>query len=150
MVELINFYFIHANLLLPLLHRPTFEKGIADGYHRRSSDFGGTVLLVCAIGSRYSTDPRVFLPEANSDHSAGWKWFDQVQMVQKSRLAAPSLYDLQKYCVSVGSYIAGDAFSFVYQLSVVFLNGASAPQACWTMVGIGIRMAQDVCAHRRK
>lgn len=36
------------------------------------------------------------------------------------------------------------------QLSVLFLQNSSAPQACWTMVGIGVRMAQDVGAHRRK
>lgn len=119
MVELIDFYFTHTNLLMPLLHRPTFEKGVADGYHRRSSDFGGTVLLVCAIGSRYSTDPRVFLPVANSDHSAGWKWFDQVQMVQKSRLAPPSLYDLQKYCVSVGPTLS-ETYSHPYASCLLY------------------------------
>ena len=32
----------------------------------------------------------------------------------------------------------------------MFLMSTSAPQACWTMVGIGIRLAQDVGAHRRK
>ena len=32
----------------------------------------------------------------------------------------------------------------------MFLQGTSAPQACWTIIGIGIRMAQDVGAHRRK
>jgi hypothetical protein len=101
MVELVDLYFSHTNLLLPLLHRPTFDKGIKEGYHRQNSGFGATVLLVCATGSRYSTDPRVFLPDANSEHSAGWKWFDQVQIVPKSRLAPPNLYDLQKYCVSV-------------------------------------------------
>ncbi|KAH9481126.1 putative transcriptional regulatory protein [Psilocybe cubensis] len=31
-----------------------------------------------------------------------------------------------------------------------FLQGSSAPQSCWTIVGIGIRLAQDVGAHRRK
>lgn len=36
------------------------------------------------------------------------------------------------------------------QLAVQFLQGSSAPQSCWTMVGIGIRLAQDVGAHRRK
>jgi hypothetical protein len=94
------------NLMVPLLHRPTFDKGIADGYHRRNSGFGATVLLVCAIGSRYSTDPRVFIPEANSDHTAGWKWFDQVQAGRKPRLAPPSLYDLQKCCVSSRSRLS--------------------------------------------
>lgn len=36
------------------------------------------------------------------------------------------------------------------QLSVLFLQNSSAPQGCWTMIGIGVRMAQDVGAHRRK
>ena len=31
-----------------------------------------------------------------------------------------------------------------------FLQGSSAPQSCWTMVGFGIRLAQDVGVHRRK
>lgn len=99
MVELVDLYFAHVNLIMPTLHRPTFERGIADGIHRRSTGFGGVVLLVCAIGSRYCNDPRVFLPDANSLHSAGWKWFDQVQIVRKSLLAPPCLYDLQVYGV---------------------------------------------------
>ena len=101
MTALIDLYFTRVNLFMPLLHRPTFDKGIAKGYHRQSSDFGGTVLLACAIGSRHSADPRVFLPGANSEHSAGWKWFDQVQMVRKARLAPPTIYDLQNYSVSI-------------------------------------------------
>ncbi|KAG6899670.1 hypothetical protein C0993_008130 [Termitomyces sp. T159_Od127] len=32
----------------------------------------------------------------------------------------------------------------------MFLQGSCAPQQCWTLVGIGIRMAQDVGAHRKK
>ncbi|KAF7967970.1 hypothetical protein HWV62_32437 [Athelia sp. TMB] len=133
LADLIDLYFEYTNLVVPLLHRPTFEKGILDNLHYRSSGFGATVLLVCAIASRYSSDLRVFLPNANSLHTAGWKYFDQVQMVRKSLLAPPCLYDLQ-----------------VYVLSVLFLQSSSAPQACWTMVGIGVRMAQDVGAHRRK
>lgn len=105
MAELVDLFFTRCNLFLPILHRPTFEQGIASGLHRENPGFGGTVLLACAIASRYSSDPRVFLAEANSEHSAGWKWFDQVLMVPQSRLAPPSLYDLQKYCVSDRSYL---------------------------------------------
>ncbi|KAF5342022.1 hypothetical protein D9611_002055 [Ephemerocybe angulata] len=130
---LIDIYFQHVNLYLPLLHRPTFEKLVADGCHYENDSFASTLLLVCAIGARFSDDPRVLLDGEPSSHSAGWKWFEQVQMVKKSLLAPPSLYDLQFYC-----------------LSVQFLQGSSAPQSCWTMVGIGIRLAQDVGAHRRK
>jgi hypothetical protein len=36
------------------------------------------------------------------------------------------------------------------KLSVLFLQGSSAPQSSWTMLGIGVRVAQDVGAHRRK
>jgi hypothetical protein len=37
-----------------------------------------------------------------------------------------------------------------WQLATLFLQGSSAPQACWSIVGIGIRLAQDIGAHRRK
>lgn len=32
----------------------------------------------------------------------------------------------------------------------MFLHGSATPQASWTVIGIGIRMAQDVGAHRKK
>ena len=102
MTILIDLYFVHTNVIYPLLHRPTFEKGLAEGLHQRSIGFGATVLLVCAIGSRYTKDPRVMLPDANSDHSAGWRYFDQVQTIRRPQLTPPSLYDLQIYCVGVG------------------------------------------------
>ncbi|TFK36748.1 fungal-specific transcription factor domain-containing protein [Crucibulum laeve] len=131
--DLANLYFDHVNLYLPLLHRPTFDGYVAEGLHHKNDGFGAVLLLVCAVAARFSDDPRVLLEGVESSHSSGWKWFDQVQMVSKSLLSPPSLFDLQFYC-----------------LSVQYLQGTSAPQACWTMVGIGIRLAQDVGAHRRK
>lgn len=100
MHDLIDKYFTKFNVHIPLLHRPTFEKGIADGLHRRDEGFGSTVLLVCAMGSRWSSDPRVILPGTNSGHSSGWEWFSQVQWVRRSLLSPPRLYDLQISCVS--------------------------------------------------
>lgn len=100
LASLIDLYFKHSNLYIPLLHRPTFEKSVAQGLHLQNDTFGATVLLVCAVGSRYSDDPRILLDGVDSFHSCGWKWFDQVQMVKKSLLTAPTLYDLQYYCVS--------------------------------------------------
>ena len=32
----------------------------------------------------------------------------------------------------------------------MFLHGSSTPQSSWTIIGTGIRLAQDVGAHRRK
>ncbi|THV06403.1 hypothetical protein K435DRAFT_816004 [Dendrothele bispora CBS 962.96] len=131
--NLINEYFINVNVFLPLLHRPTFERAVAEKLHETNDMFAAVVLLVCAVASRYTQDRRVLLDGVDSWHSCGWKYFDQVQLVRKSLLAPPTLYDLQFYC-----------------LSVQFLQGSSAPHSCWTMVGIGIRLAQDVGAHRRK
>ncbi|KAF4613756.1 hypothetical protein D9613_007374 [Agrocybe pediades] len=130
---LVNLYFARVNLYLPLLHRPTFEKFIKEGLHLSDNGFACVYLLVCAVGARFSEDPRVLLDGVESLQSAGWKWFEQVQIAKKSLLSPPTLYDIQ-----------------LYGLAVQFLQGSSAPQACWTMVGIGIRLAQDVGAHRRK
>ncbi|KAF9223941.1 hypothetical protein BS17DRAFT_704855 [Gyrodon lividus] len=134
-VSLIDLYFVYTNHLLPLLHRPTFESRVMRGDHLRDTSFGAVYLLVCAVGSRFSNDPRVFLEGKDSEHSVGWKFFQQVQIVRQTLLEPPCLEDLQVYCAS---------------LSVLFLQGTSVPQACWTIVGIGIRLAQDVGAHRRK
>ncbi|KAI9000492.1 fungal-specific transcription factor domain-containing protein [Trametes punicea] len=133
MKELVDLYFEHMNCYMPLLHRPSFEQAIKDGLHLHDEGFGSTVLLVCANGSRFTDDPRVLLEGTDTKQSSGWKWFQQVQMVRKSLLAPPRLYDLQ-----------------IYALTASFLQGTSAPQACWTIIGIGIRMAQDVGAHRKK
>ncbi|KAI0635504.1 fungal-specific transcription factor domain-containing protein [Trametes polyzona] len=131
--RLVDLYFENMNCYTPLLHRPTFEQGIKDGLHLVDEGFGSTVLLVCANGARFTDDPRVLLEGYDTTQSSGWKWFQQVQMVRKSLLAPPRLYDLQ-----------------IYALTASFLQGTSAPQACWTIIGIGIRMAQDVGAHRKK
>ncbi|KAI0787277.1 fungal-specific transcription factor domain-containing protein [Fomes fomentarius] len=131
--KLVDLYFKNMNDFTPLLHRPTFEQGIKEGLHLHDEGFGSTVLLVCANGSRFTHDARVLLEDNRIPQSAGWKWFQQVQMVRKSLLAPPRLYDLQIYALTAG-----------------FLQGTSAPQACWTIIGVGIRMAQDVGAHRKK
>ncbi|KAF8838282.1 hypothetical protein BDN67DRAFT_997756 [Paxillus ammoniavirescens] len=132
-MSLVDLYFVYMNCLAPLLHRPSFERKVIRGDHLRDSSFGAVYLLVCAVGSQFSDDHRVFLEGTNSEQSVGWKYFQQVHVIMKTLLEPPCLEDLQVYC-----------------LSVLFLQGTSRPQACWTIVGIGIRLAQDVGAHRRK
>src|SRR5271155_2535860 len=56
--------------------------------------FASTYTLVCAVGARFSDDPRVFL--CDSYHPPGSTLFNRVQ-IQKKTL--PSLYELQFYCV---------------------------------------------------
>ncbi|KAJ7749827.1 fungal-specific transcription factor domain-containing protein [Mycena maculata] len=142
--DLTELYFTHVNAFIPLLHRPTFERSVRDGLHLEDDSFAAILLLVCAVASRWSDDPRVSAPGGhegvgkpsggvNPDSLAcGWGWFDQVPLVGRHLFGQATLYDLQYYC-----------------LAVQFLEGSSAPQACWTLIGVGIRLAQDVGAHRR-
>ena len=99
LAQLVDLFFANINDYMPLLHRPTFEQGVKDGLHLHDEGFGSTVLLVCANGARFTEDARVLLDDNPISQSAGWKWFQQVQMVRKSLLAPPRLYDLQIYAV---------------------------------------------------
>ncbi|KAF8143483.1 fungal-specific transcription factor domain-containing protein [Mycena galopus ATCC 62051] len=126
---LIDLYFVHQNLYRPILHRPSFERSVANGLHTRDQSFGTVVLLVCAIASRYSDDVRVRQPEPLR---RGWQFFDQIPPHSDHIFQKPTIYHLQYYI-----------------LATMFLE-YTTPSACWTLVGIGLRLAQDVGAHRRK
>jgi hypothetical protein len=105
---LVDLYFVHLNPVVPLLHRPSFERQITQGVHLRNSSFGTVYLLVCAVASRYSDDPRVFLDNVEgwmAEHSAGWKYFHQVQMTRRTLLGPPCLEDLQTYSVGVFVFV---------------------------------------------
>jgi hypothetical protein len=100
MQSLIELYFAHQNVFLPLFHRPTFEKSVADGLHLSDEHFAEKLLLVCAIASRYSDDPRVLLDDMPARESCGWKWFSQVEVSRYSLLKVPSTDSMQFCCVS--------------------------------------------------
>lgn len=150
MPSLIESYFRVDNAYLNILHLPTFKKSLADGLHLRDELFATIVLLVCALGSRSSNDPRVLLDGFDDPYSAGWKWFRQAQLAyQVIGFEPTSLYDLQIICVSPPSIdIYGDAN--MIQLLASFLNGSASPQVSWPLVGMGIRLAQSRGAHRKK
>ncbi|KAF5322742.1 hypothetical protein D9619_002011 [Psilocybe cf. subviscida] len=140
--SLVFIYFEKFNPLFPLLHKPTFARMLADGRHMRDQDFGMVVLMVCALASRYSHDPRVFSPEGadgvESDDtrkglSSGWKYFRQVPMHRKSLLYRAGLFDLQYYV-----------------LATMYLVGTSIPQNSWNIVGILVRYLLEMGGHRRK
>ncbi|KAJ7710074.1 fungal-specific transcription factor domain-containing protein [Mycena olivaceomarginata] len=128
---LVDLYFIHKNLYFPVLHRPTFDRSVAEGLHTRDPTFGAVVLLVCAIGSRFSDDVRVSPPGAEPLR-CGWEFFDQLPFHLDHLFETPTIHHLQYYC-----------------LATSFLE-YSTPAACWTLIGIGIRLAQDVGAHRQR
>lgn len=129
---LFELFFRHFTPFLPIIHQPTFEAQFKDGVHRRNTSFAIVVLLVCAVASRYCNDPRVCLKDGGRP-SAGWKYFVQVKDLRRSLHAPAKLSDLQTYA-----------------LVAHYLQATSAPHSAWTVIGIGIRCAQDIGIHRKK
>jgi len=104
MDSLVDNYFEHINPFFPLLHRATFEKHISENLHRSDSMFGAVLLLVCAHGARFSEDPRVLAEGSASPRSAGWRWFEQVNVLRKSLFKRTTLYELQMHAVGLMSF----------------------------------------------
>ncbi|KAF9009902.1 hypothetical protein BDQ17DRAFT_1347114 [Cyathus striatus] len=74
MDELVNAYFEHVNLIMPLLHRPTFDRSVAQGLHLHDNGFGGCYSWI--------------------------QWFNQVNVVKDKLLAVPNVYDIQMYALA--------------------------------------------------
>ncbi|KAJ7752558.1 hypothetical protein B0H16DRAFT_1545780 [Mycena metata] len=137
--SLLSIYFTQINPILDVLHAPTVWQGVREGRHLRVGEeaFGGVVLGVCAVASRYSDDPRVFLPtqhnttlngkEQNEEHTCGWAYFRQIPPLRYAHAPEPSLEQLQ-----------------LIVLSLTYLAGAATPEEVWLLVSIGLRLAQAV------
>lgn len=110
LTSLIAIYFTHIAPMVPLLHRPTFMRRFNDDLHLRDDKFGALLLLVCAAASRFSHDPRTLL-EGGHLHSAGWKWFVQVDPFSRAVLSGPELYDLQIAAVGFPHFLSWPSFS---------------------------------------
>ncbi|KAF8215713.1 fungal-specific transcription factor domain-containing protein [Mycena galopus ATCC 62051] len=135
--NLIDIYFRRINPNLFLLHSQTFRASVVAGEHLRDNHFGALVLAVAAVASKLSDDPRVLMAPDAPLHSAGWKFFSQTRPIQLAILPPTpnspfrTLYNLQLFC-----------------LSVLFVSPSNV-RACWVLCGLGIRLAQDLGAHRR-
>lgn len=106
LLHLVDRYFQFMNIFFPLLHRPTYENSIAEGLHHRNQGFGATVLLACAIGCRFSHDPRVVLEVTEEDPSStSWDLFRQVGRLLRLPYCPQSIYDLQVYPVSNATFL---------------------------------------------
>ncbi|KAF7309058.1 Zn(2)-C6 fungal-type domain-containing protein [Mycena kentingensis (nom. inval.)] len=137
-LELTELYFANVNIYLPLLHRPTFQRSLSEEMHLRNPGFGATVLLVCAVGARWHPELGTGAPDDTPSDLApelacGWAWFLQVPVVGNHLFRQATLDNLQHYC-----------------LAIQFLQGASGMHACWNLIGIGLRVAQDLGIHRRR
>ncbi|KAJ7349590.1 fungal-specific transcription factor domain-containing protein [Mycena albidolilacea] len=128
--SLLDLYFTSVHPTIPILHRPTFEKYVAEGLYFTDREFGGTLLSVLAVASRYSNDPRVFVA-GDSSLSSGWPFFVQIRILQK--MFEPTIHEVQMYC-----------------LLALFILGTSVPQVSWLYIGLGIRFLQQRGEHRRK
>ncbi|KAI4522768.1 hypothetical protein K525DRAFT_255306 [Schizophyllum commune Loenen D] len=113
--------------------QPTFIRLIEEGTYLRDRHFAYVLLLVLGLGSRYSDDPRVLVDGTNDLHSAGWKYVSQVTQIRPAMAVRPSLYEVQAYC-----------------LLTLWIDGSSMPMGTWTEIGVGLRRAMEVGAHRRK
>ncbi|KAJ8088931.1 Gypsy retrotransposon integrase-like protein 1 [Marasmius tenuissimus] len=147
--SLISLFFTNAHPIFPVLHEAIFEQGVKEGLHYKDTYFASVLLVVCAIGSRYCSDPRV-LEDADeiegyqefddrnngrrkSKISSGWKWFRQIKLTRAELGTRASLYELQMYC-----------------LAIYFLQGTSSAGACSDILGIGVRLAQNLGIHRKR
>ncbi|KAJ6523981.1 fungal-specific transcription factor domain-containing protein [Mycena capillaripes] len=127
---LVTLYFSNIHPFMPVLHHPTFEEDISQQLHMHNPSFGSLLLLVCALGSLYLTEPAM----ASQDRRAlGWKWYNQVELCGHSLSRAPIPSDIQAYC-----------------LAVQFLISTSDPRTAWAVAGFGMRLAQDLGSHRHK
>jgi len=101
MLHLVDCYFDNLNIILPILHRPSFTRSIEEGLHKINGHFGAAVLVVCAIGCRCATDPRVVHDVATSSSCTAWKLFNQISI--NSSCEVPfitiSVYEAQLYPV---------------------------------------------------
>ncbi|KAF8320305.1 hypothetical protein DL93DRAFT_2052825, partial [Clavulina sp. PMI_390] len=132
MDTLLDLYFRHFAPFLPVLDRSSFEIAYKDGLHLRSIPFANILLLACAIASQYCDDPRVWL-EGIGRPSAGWSYFMQVRDSTSRSYASATLLDIQSYV-----------------MIAYFLATSSRLHSAWTVVGMGIRSAQNIGMHRRK
>ncbi|KAJ7069946.1 fungal-specific transcription factor domain-containing protein [Mycena amicta] len=128
--SLLLLYFENVHPTLPVLHRSSFERSVAENLHLVDPQFGATLLVVLAVASRYSDDPRVFV-DGRSTLSSGWKFIKQIPVVRK--WFEPNLYEVQ-----------------FYLLMSFYCIGTSRPQGCWTYLGLGTRFLQQRGEHRNR
>ncbi|KAH8828235.1 hypothetical protein DL96DRAFT_1709520 [Flagelloscypha sp. PMI_526] len=124
--HLVSMYLLRINSFFPFLHAPTFRKSIQDQLYLHDQSFGRLVSMVCAVGSRFSDDPRIYYDPQNPV-SAGFHWFEQVRILQsKYLLETMSLLEVQTLCVAL-----------------LFFLGTSMPQGTWFTLGFAIRTCQE-------
>ncbi|GAA5976642.1 hypothetical protein JCM11641_005649 [Rhodosporidiobolus odoratus] len=142
----------------PLLVKKDFDENVRRGLVETDASFRALYLAICALGSRFVDDPRLYPPSAtsfanlsspptstsdNGEFCSGGKPSDQLRMAKgwpffwgacqagPPPLLSACLYDLQANVVMT-----------------LWLLGSTGLITAWTAVGFAIRRAVDVGAHR--
>lgn len=134
--HLVSLYFERLNLYTPLLHRPTFERDLANDLHLHDTGFGQVVLMVCALASRCTNDPRVTLSNDKTGLSSGFKFFRQTRLLRNKLLDRASLYDVQYFCVSADFPPLYEEIN-VQSVSNSIPTGILAPSGWLELGGVG-------------
>ncbi|ELU39750.1 fungal zn(2)-Cys(6) binuclear cluster domain-containing protein [Rhizoctonia solani AG-1 IA] len=109
--SLVDLFFTHVSPQIPIIHEPTLRVQILSGLHTRDYSFARLMLAICALGARWSKDPRV-LHESEREAveagkadatrlSAGVKYFNQIRLLRRSMPKPAVLFDIQTYVVSI-------------------------------------------------
>ncbi|KAF9518746.1 hypothetical protein BS47DRAFT_193868 [Hydnum rufescens UP504] len=129
MLHPFDLFFRYITPFYPIIHRSTFEIQFADGLHERNHVHSDLVLMLCAVASIYSNDPRVH-HEVNKLRVPGYQYFLHVNHC--AHISATHLPGLQT-CV----------------LRAIYFDYVSQRHVAWFILGAGIRCAQDIGAHRK-
>ncbi|CAE7232211.1 unnamed protein product [Rhizoctonia solani] len=136
LASLVDLYFTRFNVILPLLHRPTFEAQLAQKLHWRDSSFAAVVLLVCANGSRFSDDTRVMpyyaedIPPEMREFDAGILFYRQVDVCSMGVFPVDVLFEHQ-----------------IMTLGAMYLTIGN-PSAVLVTTGVSLRLGMQRGIHR--
>lgn len=140
--DLIHVYFTRVNPMLPLLHRPTFEKHFEARLYSSNNFFAALCFTVFAVASRWSDDPRVLSGEHEkhgfSDARSGNSGFKFVQealgihRAHRSLIRPVTLFEIQ-----------------MYTLIGVYMRGNTHYTTSWLFSGGGLCKLFDIGAHRK-
>ena len=150
MERLFSLYFVNIHPNFPILHRPTFLQDVASKLHLVDEVFGATVLLVCALGARFSYDYASLLPGAAHWQLCGWPWFEEVREKRKLMPLTPTtLRDVQVAVVSFLLCLTVLMCLKPGQLATAYVATLGLVQAISPSVAYALRLCQNLGLHRR-
>jgi Fungal specific transcription factor domain len=107
---------------VPVIHRPSFERSVAEGLHHTDVWFARCLLAMCAVAARHESGDAILAQESRAagkggkkaregrgeeeearreaEMKAGHCWFSQIRVFKETFVAPPGLHELQMYWVS--------------------------------------------------